>query len=135
MSAKVLLILAVFAAVAYAADMDCPCDPDNEIENSALWSFLKKLSEEEPDVEDQDQRLDAVLPAVLSPLLECNCLQDKTRRKRKVLSSPESTESYEDSNYSDEDLPPYESRKDPKCAVGYYRYGFLCVPAKIAMEK
>ena len=131
MAAKIFLVLAIFAAVAYAADTDCKCDPPSDLENSALWNFLKKLSEEEPDRNDlQQDRLDAVLPAVLSPLLECNCLQDKARRKRKVMPEVSSEESY--SNVSEESVP---ERGDPKCPQGYVWLGILCAREEFILEK
>lgn len=127
MAAKILFILAAIAVIAFASDNECKCDPPSEMEDTTLWDFLKTLSADVP--EGTDDRLDAVLPGELSPLL-CNCLDKaEMRRKRKIL--PEVVEGSIEADY---DFEP-ELKEGPKCAEGYIWIGIMCAPNRAVLDK
>lgn len=132
MAAKVIAtcFLLALAAAAVSAEDDCTCDPQTEEDSRALWDFLKKLSGNDlADADEQEMR--AVLPGVLSPLLECNCLE-KNRRKRKITPEVEEEKVELEVPASAEPDPIREKKsihiKTTRCAKGFVWIGIMCVP-------
>lgn len=126
MAAKVFLLLALLAAVAYATN-DCNCEGPTDEEATQVWEFFKTMSAQQED--PNNEYLNAVLPGELSPLIDCDCDKTERRRKRKIL--PEVSE--EDVDYSDESIGGI--RKTPKCPHGYAWFGILCVDEKLVMDR
>lgn len=132
MAAKLIatcFLLALAGALVRAED-DCTCDPRTEEDSRALWDFLKKLSGNDlADAEDQEMR--AVLPGVLSPLLECNCLE-KNRRKRKITPEVEEVEKVDVEIPASAERDPIREKKSihfktTRCAKGFVWIGVMCV--------
>lgn len=127
------LFLAVVATVAVSLVRADDCDCKDRGESKELWDYFSKLSRDIDNLDEEEKNLHSVLPGLLSPLFECNCL-DKARRKRQI--SPEEYASIESHSDSDEaKLERVRSLRQRKsirfgsrtCPKGFAKVGYLCI--------
>lgn len=76
----IFILFVVTFAFVDAEDCDC----NKEVDNKDFWAFLKSISEN--NNVSRDKAMNSVLPAVLSPLVDCGC-GEKNRPKRKIMPS------------------------------------------------
>ncbi|CAB3255111.1 unnamed protein product [Arctia plantaginis] len=126
MFAKLLFLVVITTANAAAVPKDCECN--SESDKLAVWSYLKDLSRQIDDASDKTAY--SVLPAVLSPLVGCDC-QEKIRSKRKIMPNVPDTKSKHlrhEKKYAGKKTIHYNDRH---CPSHYVRVGYRCVKEEL----
>lgn len=126
MSLKLLVLVAASLAHALPLPADGQCKCNTDVDNKDLWAHLANISKKIDETTDKSSY--AVLPAVLSPLVSCDC--DKIRQKRKIMPDvPDHKETKPQKVY----IPktPIKStpirRGTPACPQDYVKVGYRCV--------
>lgn len=123
MFAKLLLLVVV--STAHAATKECECN--SESDKIAVWSYLKTLSDQIDGTSDKTAY--SVLPAVLSPLVGCNC-QEKVRPKRKIMPNVPDTKGKHirhEKKYGKKSI----HYNDRHCPTHYVRVGSRCIKEEL----